>query len=62
MPRPQAIHQQVLLGFRPLLFNSLEGRAAPQNSFVSISVDSNPILSASFPSSFQSDSKNFKGH
>jgi hypothetical protein len=43
--------------------NFSEGRVAPQNSFVSIPlVDSNPILSRSFPSSFLSFSKAFKGH
>jgi hypothetical protein len=43
--------------------NFSEGRVAPQNSFVSISlVNSNPILSRSFPSSIQSFSKTFKGH
>jgi hypothetical protein len=43
--------------------NFSEGRVAPQNSFVSIPlVDSNPILSRSFPSSFLSFSEAFKGH
>jgi len=46
-----------------LLVAQLEGQAAPQNSFVSIRLmDSNPIGSTNLFFSFQSDSKNFKGH
>jgi hypothetical protein len=45
------------------LFNTLEGRAAPQNSFVSnTSVDSSLIGSAKNLGSFQRDSKISRGH
>ena len=46
--------------FRPFLFSTVEGQGAPQSSFVSIQrADSNPTLSASLLSYFQS---NAQGH
>src|SRR5437016_3892040 len=49
-----ALRIPFLPSFLPsFLFNTLEGQAAPQNSFVSISLaDSNPTLSAIFKTPF----------